>query len=180
MEIVHIFANLYSIRFEKNSSDEFEKTFDFWSDPVYLDGFFQANASDLQNGFLGDITITKAIEKTLEDAEMLEDELLYLASNDPESAKATLDDLFQPLDKSEHSDDVLVKAKAYGLQHRSWLRIYALRIDPGYYIVTGSAIKLTRTMNEREHTLQELLKLNRCRSFLKEQGLLDKEGFKEL
>lgn len=30
---------------------------------------------------------------------------------------------------------------------------------PGCYIITGGAIKLTRTMQEREHTLKELSKM---------------------
>ena len=41
-------------------------------------------------------------------------------------------------------------------QHASWLRIYAIKLEPGCYIITGGAIKLTRTMQEREHTLNEL------------------------
>lgn len=180
MNVVHIFADLYAIRYEDSDQDEFEKAFDLWSDPGYLDSFFQENLNDLQNGFLGEITITQAVERTIEDAEVLEDQLLSLAGNDPEVTNNTLDTLFQPLEKNEYNKVVLGKAKAYGLRYKSWLRVYALKIDPGYYIVTGSAIKLTRTMNEREHTSKELLKLNQCRAFLQEQGLLDKEGFNEL
>ena len=35
--------------------------------------------------------------------------------------------------------------------------------DSGRYIITGGAIKLTATMQEREHTLEELHKLNKVR-----------------
>ena len=65
-------------------------------------------------------------------------------------------------------------------RHASWLRIYAIRLEPNVYIVTGGAIKLTRTMQEREHTAIELRKLNRCKNFLQANGVFDKDGFVEL
>ena len=45
------------------------------------------------------------------------------------------------------------------------------------YIVTGGAIKLTATMQEREHTQKELDKLNACRDFLKANGVFDQDSF---
>lgn len=44
-----------------------------------------------------------------------------------------------------------------------------------YY--TGGAIKLTRTMQEREHTLAELNKMEKVRNFLLNSGAIDAEGF---
>jgi hypothetical protein len=35
-------------------------------------------------------------------------------------------------------------------------------------------------MNEREHTALELRKLSRTVNFLKEEGIIDKDGFEEL
>jgi hypothetical protein len=180
MEVVHIFAHLYAIRYKKGDLDEFEKTFDLWGDPSYLNEFFEANENDLHNGFLGNISIEQAVERTLDNAEALQQELLQLASGDPDTTNKTLDILFRPLTDREHNVVVLSKQKAYGPDKDSWLRLYALKIDPGYYVVTGGAIKLTPTMNERKHTDSELKKLERSRSFLQEEGLLDKEGFNEL
>ncbi len=51
-------------------------------------------------------------------------------------------------------------------KHASWLRIYAIKLEPGIYVITGGAIKLIRTMQEREHTLQELTKMEMVRSHL--------------
>ena len=45
------------------------------------------------------------------------------------------------------------------------------------YIITGGAIKLTATMQEREHTLRELYRLNNVRDFLIDKGIIDSEGF---
>ena len=46
-------------------------------------------------------------------------------------------------------------------RHASWLRIYAIKLEPGIYVITGGAIKLTRTMQEREHTLVELARMEK-------------------
>lgn len=35
-------------------------------------------------------------------------------------------------------------------------------------MITGGAIKLTRTMQEREHTNEELIRLKQVRNYLKE------------
>ena len=53
---------------------------------------------------------------------------------------------------------------------KSWLRIYAIRINPETYIVTGGAIKLTQTMQERPHTNGQLTRLNQVRDYLIQEG----------
>jgi hypothetical protein len=63
--------------------------------------------------------------------------------------------------------------------HASWLRIYAIRLADGVYIVTGGAIKLTATMQEREHTLKELYKIDQVRRFLLSEKIIDNDGFVE-
>ena len=46
--------------------------------------------------------------------------------------------------------------------------------------VPGGAIKLTHTMQEREHTLEELRKLEKVRNFLLSEGASDMDGFYDL
>lgn len=46
--------------------------------------------------------------------------------------------------------------------------------------VTGGAIKLTHTMAERQHTLEELNKMEQVRNYLIDNGVFDSSGFKEL
>ena len=62
----------------------------------------------------------------------------------------------------------------------SWLRIYAIRLEPNVYVVTGGAIKLTQRMQDKEHTSLELEKLNKCKEFLKYNGVFDKDSFIDL
>ncbi len=45
------------------------------------------------------------------------------------------------------------------------------------YIITGGAIKLTATMQEREHTLAELQKMEKVRNFLLNEHIIDDESF---
>lgn len=96
------------------------------------------------------------------------------------SPDADLDQLFRPLENGRTSEMILGKEKAKiknRPQHASWLRIYAIKLEPGCYIITGGAIKLTRTMQEREHTLTELRKMEAVRSFLLDGGAVDADGF---
>jgi hypothetical protein len=57
------------------------------------------------------------------------------------------------------------------------LRIYAIKIGPNTFIVTGGAIKLVGKMDERTHLLKEKQKLDEIRNYLKEEGILDQDDF---
>ena len=61
--------------------------------------------------------------------------------------------------------------------HSSWLRLYAIKLTSGVYIITGGAIKLTATMQEREHTRKELVKMDKVRRYLLEENIIDDDGF---
>ena len=94
---------------------------------------------------------------------------------------ANLDEIFRPLENKRMSEALLGREKAKGQYHKhaSWLRLYAIRLESGRYIITGGAIKLTATMQEREHTLEELRRLNAMRDFLIASGVLDYGGFED-
>lgn len=44
---------------------------------------------------------------------------------------------------------------------------------------SGGAIKLTRTMQEREHTLVELARMEKVRNYLIDNGISDMDSFKD-
>ena len=50
-------------------------------------------------------------------------------------------------------------------------------LSSGIYIITGGAIKLTATMQEREHTLKELHKMEKVRQFLLCENIVDDDSF---
>ncbi|SHM40976.1 hypothetical protein SAMN05443669_103510 [Flavobacterium xanthum] len=55
--------------------------------------------------------------------------------------------------------------------------MYAIKIGPNTFIVTGGAIKLVGTMDERTHLLKEKQKLEDIKYYLKEEGILDQDDF---
>lgn len=168
-------GKLWAVRFDGESENELSKLFAKWNDVNWLRSFFIENIDDLNNYFK--ITdITQAVKDTIEDSDQLECVLLDL------SPEADLSMLFRPLNNNEMSDAMLQKEKARlkrRLKHSSWLRLYAIKLVSGVYIITGGAIKLTATMQEREHTRNELIKLEKVRRYLLEENITDDTGFME-
>lgn len=173
MKIVRIFDNhLFSFKFEENVN-EFQRLFNLWNDIEYLEDFFDTNQKDLQCSFWEYISVDEAIEKTIYEAQILEDKLYELSQQ--RNKTDGLETLFRPLIDSQTRIVELNKSKA----KRNWLRIYALKIEPNAYIIIGGTIKLTRTMQEREHTQNELNKIEKCRQYLLSEGIIDIEGITE-
>ena len=118
--------------------------------------------------------MNQAIYDTIDDSERLQCLIMDI------SPEADLDKLFRPLDNSRTSEMILCKEKARlhnTPKHASWLRIYAIKLEPGIYVITGGAIKLTRTMQEREHTLVELARMEKVRRFMLDNNIMDKDSF---
>jgi hypothetical protein len=80
----------------------------------------------------------------------------------------------------DNSTDLKYFELAKQKSKRRWLRLYAIRVDKGTFVITGGAIKLTHYMDERHHTRKELLKLELCSNYLKSQGVFDFDSFNEL
>mgnify|MGYP007070222236 CR=1 FL=1 len=142
---------------------------------LWLRKFFKENIEDLTSYFT--ITdVNQAIRDTIEDSERLQCIIMDI------SPDADLDVIFRPLENSRFGDMTQGKEKArlrQRMRHASWLRIYAIKLASGVYIITGGAIKLTATMMEREHTQAELSKMETVRQFLLNEGIIDDDGFIE-
>lgn len=168
-------GRLWAVRYEGETDNVLYSLFDQWNDVVWLRSFFKANSKDLESYFK--ITnINDAIRRTIDDSEHLEAIIMDI------SPEANLDMIFRPLNNSRIADCLLGKEKAK-LKHlvgrTSWLRIYAIKLARGIYIVTGGAIKLTATMQEREHTAKELDKIEKVRNFLLAENIIDDDSFIE-
>lgn len=162
-------GRLWAVRFDYDRENALQKVMSQWSDASWLADFFTQNFDDLISYFRI-INIEDAIYQTMEDR----DELACIIMDI--SPEANLDHFFRPLDNYRTSEMLLGKEK--GRPHRrSWLRLYAIKLNAGIYIITGGAIKLTRTMQEREHTLQELEKMEKVRNFLIREGVFDEDSF---
>ncbi|MBO4426967.1 MAG: hypothetical protein J5771_00580 [Bacteroidales bacterium] len=168
-------GRLWAARYDGMQDNILFCTFNNWLDLDWLLDFFTEHSADLLKYF-NIIDLDKAIFDTFSDAIRLQSVILDL------SPEADLDALFKPLDNNRTAEMLLGKEKAKGFKmsgHPSWLRLYALKLEPQSYVITGGAIKLTHTMNERQHTIEELQKMERVRNFLIENGVVDLEGIKD-
>ena len=189
-EINDIFAivneALLSLRYEGEEDHEVDRIFRLWGDVEFLEDFFETHKEDLHSEFYrqtrGIISVKEAVFQTIDEAEIFQEELKTVAEKGKTDENETLHDvLFKPL----HKNDPTIThqhSKAYGNYKHSWLRLYAIRLDPNLYVITGGAIKLTETMNERDHTKSELQKLEQAASWLKKIGFenIDDYGFIEI
>ena len=168
--------HLWAVRDMNKPNNELTALFQKWNDAEYLWDFFLENHDDLQEFFHIE-RISEAVEDTIDDAEQLERLILEIPYTD------NLDELFLPLSSSDMTIRELAREKARnwirtGLA--SWLSVYAIRLEKNVFVVTGGAIKLTRTMQERSHTQQELDKLNQCRQYLASNGVFDSDSFRSM
>lgn len=169
-----ISGKLWAVRDDNTDEHELEILLDHWNDVVWLRNFFISNQEDL--GKYYQVSIEEAIWDTIEDSDKIETTLIQLAEDD------NLDTLFRPLDNNETAESLLQKDKARLKKrpiHSSWLRVYAIRLSTGAYIITGGAIKLTLKMEEREHTRLELEKIEKVRTFLLNEHIIDDDSFIE-
>ncbi|SDC96909.1 hypothetical protein [Niabella drilacis] len=173
---IFVFPNnkLYAVKFDGETQDEYQKAFNQWQDVEYLHDFFEEHKADLENGFYNCPSVDEAIAQTLKESREFEQRIRALCKQE----KNNLNDvIFRPLNKKETKIE-LQQNKAYGMGNsRSWLRLYAIRLSQSIYFVTGSAIKLTATMSEREHTKKELEKLTKVAQDLKDEGIIEEDDF---
>lgn len=183
MKFVTIFDDedcLLSVKNDHEKQDEFSKIFDQWTDIEYLDNFFTTHASDLKRPYWEGISIEQSIIETRNEAIKFREYLKRIAEKPAKERIPLFLRFFKPLSKNQGKNSFLDKKKAYGKRNKTWLRIYALKAGEDRYIITGGAIKLTDNMGERAHTLKELGKLDACKQFLINEGIVDEEGIIEL
>lgn len=176
VRVIDGYDHLWAVKAQDKEADELTLLFRNWTNGDYLLDFFMEHFDDLK-GYFHIERLDEAVSDTFEDAEDLQELVLDFPYTEH------LDSLFKPLDITDAQSNELSREKARNWdrkRHASWLRIYAIRLGPDVYVVTGGAIKLTRTMQEREHTALELQKLNRCKAFLKSNGVFDQDSFVEL
>ncbi len=176
VRILPHYNHLWAVKADDKDTDELTLLFRRWNNAEFLLDFFLENFEDLKSFFKIE-RLDQAVADTLEDAEILQELVLDFPFTEH------LDKLFKPLAITDTRISELTREKARNWdreRHASWLRIYAIRLEPNVYIVTGGAIKLTRTMQERPHTALELDKLNKCKTYLKNNGVFDQDSFVEL
>ncbi|KAF0216138.1 MAG: hypothetical protein FD178_1336 [Ignavibacteria bacterium] len=180
MEHLPIFVlqnqGLFSLKYEGEVFDEFRRVFKLWEDPTYLFEFFTENEADLKSWYGGNISIEDAINITIEDSHMLRKNILDVFKSNEKNPKY-LNNIFLPFDnETRSSDQGLERCKAKF--KKGWLRVYAINVPDDHFVVTGGTIKLTRKMQDREYTNNELIKITNGLDYLKTNKFLDQDALK--
>jgi hypothetical protein len=161
VQIIEEYNHLWAVKYPYKEYDELTQLFQQWNDAGFLLDFFMENLDDLKSYFHIE-RISTAIEDTFEDAQTLEELILDFPYTE------NLDQLFKPLSQSDTRIQELSREKARNWdrkQHSSWLRIYAIRLEPNVYVVTGGGNQTnsnharTRTYNYRIGKTQSMPKL---------------------
>lgn len=183
MEVVRIFVDtntfegLYTIRYDGEELDEFERLFDLWTDAEYVREYLRSNQQYLKSDYFKDLFLDEIETEILDEAEELE-RLLERHATDNDIGNLQM--LFKPLNNISYViPPPLEKTKARIRDRNKFrkgiLRIYALRLGKNTFVVTGGAIKLVREMKDHHDTHKELDKLEKVKAFLKENNLYTDE-----
>lgn len=170
MRIVRIFAdqsNLFAFRFEGEEMNELRRLLTLWNDTAYLFEFVKNNKSDIPKN----IPIPTLVFQLIDNANEIDGTLIEI-SNDP---NRRLEEFFKPLNNQEYRIVELSKQKG----RKNYLRLFAIKIDNNCFLITGGAIKFHHLNKDRPHTQKEMLKIDRCRDYLKNNGVFDADSFYE-
>ncbi|GAA5225110.1 hypothetical protein [Membranihabitans marinus] len=172
MKINTIFENeLFAFKYDNEGQHELDRLMELWTDPEYISNFLETHKSDIPKGE----DQTKLAVKLLKNASKIL-ELIYDICNKKD---LHLEEFFAPLDNQASGFSELSRQKGKLKKTRTYLRILALRIDKNCFVITGGAIKFTHLMKDRDHTYNELKKINRCKDYLKSNGVFDSDSFYE-
>ncbi|MDR0834940.1 MAG: hypothetical protein LBN93_12320 [Candidatus Symbiothrix sp.] len=168
MKIVTIFAEkLFAFQYDSEKRDEYARLLDCWTDPEYLIDFAERNEQYLPS----DMSVEDFTTDIQDDAEALEEALMKCIENN-----ISLNTCFQPVHNQEYKSKIL----SFQKKKCKYLRLYAIKIDDDCFVITGGAIKLTRTMQDHPETDKELGKLDICKNYLNSERAFDKDSFYEL
>ena len=143
ISIVSIFGkSLLSIKYGEEDN-EYDKFFDMHNDTTYVRTFFKENESFLENEVWKNIpNIESATRQVIKEAEELEIFLEELALNSENNEIPDLDSHFKYLEGEFKNVYEYTPVKSYGPGRPSLLRLYAIKLAPNKYVITGGGIKL--------------------------------------
>lgn len=146
---------------------EYDRLWVLWTNPNYLFEYFSSKKDYLDGPHYNGISVVKAGDMT---ATYINPFFDLLDSDN-------LDDVFKTLQNEvTNPTDNRYKHKIKETEkEKNWLRIYAIKIDPGVYIITGGAIKLWKDMDQDDVTKIELKKIQMVQNYLKSEKICGAE-----
>lgn len=168
--IKEIISNsLYALKTE-TGGDVFNECFENWQDVSYLYDFFSSRPDSLK--FYG-VDVSEAVEEICSESEKFFDDILNCAEDKNEEKR--LDNvIFEPLHANDDFDIPIIEAKAKGkARGKSYLRLYAIRLTDGTYIIVGGLIKTTNSLQDDKDGIEMLQKLKKFAQYLRSKDLMD-------
>lgn len=170
-----ITGKLYALA-EAPPSDVFNQCFEQWQDVTFLHEFFLNNPAVLAYYGKGR---KEGIKKIIKEAGRFEDDLLSIVNSG--EGHTSLDTIFTALHTDDNFETPFLQSKAYGNeQSPCFLRLYAIRLNDGCYVVVAGLIKTTRALQESEEGKAVLSKLKEVAEFLRENNFEDAYNLTEL
>lgn len=168
MKIVAIFAPyLFAFRFPKESLDEYKLALDQWTDVEYLKKFYEDNFSFIRsNEHFPVRDVQEFVEFISNNADAFDNNL------SDASTMGTLAECFDVFSKGNDIYEILPHKKS----KFQVLRLYGIQLG-NVIIISGSAIKLTKTMDEQPLTKREKIKIRSLQDFLRDNEINDEESF---
>ncbi len=166
---------IYSIHYDAEEDNEYDRLFDAWNDPEYVTGFMCDNQDYLQSDTWIQIQNPEdAAKQVMSEAEELENQFEALADNSDNGTKPDFDSLFHYLEGKYKYELEIAAMKSYGPYRPSLLRMYAIRMKPNCYLITGGGIKLAKKIQDspelKDHALQNI---DRVKDYLLRNGISD-------
>lgn len=184
MEIVEIYQDwLYSISFDEEDLNEYQRVFREWHDLDYLIRFFTQNKNCVNTEFwlnagLDPDNPEKSAERVIGEADSLESYIIQIVNNCSNGEKPDLDEYFHFLGGKYKCLWSLEPVKSYGTNLPSLLRLYAIKIDVNCYLIVYGGIKLGDTIQNSPVLKDKVFnKIDSVLSFLKANGITDSEDF---
>lgn len=151
-----------------------------WSDPLYLYQYVES-----VQGLIGQDDYWCGYDCDEIALELINKSTIFLHKFKDVMIRGNPKECFELLGRDEHNGSIIKRVKlknVYGallFAKKDVFRIYAIEVDD-YYIITGSAIKVTLEMEDCLYTKDELKKLTAVRDYLIEEGVCDSESMMEV
>lgn len=175
MEFIEIYPPyIYSVKYEGNDENEFDRLFNEWNDMELVMDFLMQNKEYLNSQIWNAVKEPEmAARQVLDEAEKLEDLFEILENNTKRDNKPDYDSFFKCLDGKYQYELEYIPMKLYGSNRPSLLRMYAIKLEDNVYIITGGGIKLSRTIQESPGINKNIIhNIDMVRAWLKKNGIL--------
>ena len=165
---------LYSIQYDGEEENEFDRLLKKWRDLEYVTQFIEDNKDYLTNPTLFAVWAPDARAVSVVGDFNMWDERLHHMELHGESG---IFELFIPgaWEGAKYKYEIVnPPMKSYGTERPSLLRFYAIKLDSNVYLITGGGIKLGDKIQNspdlKDHVIQNIEKV---KHWMKQNGILD-------